>query len=311
MKVVFAGTPAFALPTLQALLEAGHTVLAVYTQPDRPAGRGRRIAAAPVKEFARRRALRLSQPERLGEHESAELRALAPEVIVVVAYGLILPPAILTIPRHGCLNVHASLLPRWRGAAPIARAIEAGDRETGVCIMQMETGLDTGPILGEARVSIEDNDTAATLQERLAPLGAQLLVSTLRRLERGAVHAVPQDATRACYAPKLRKDEGVLDWSRPAIALQRKVRAFNPWPVTTTMWNGRRLRLWEAAPVVSPTGTPHAAPGVVLAVDEAGIHVATGDGVLTLTRLQVEGGKVLSANEFANGYRMRAGDRLG
>jgi methionyl-tRNA formyltransferase len=308
MNLIFAGTPAFAVPALEALMRAGHRIRAVYTQPDRPAGRGRKLAASPVKQCAQTHGLEIRQPETISGEEKT-LRADVPDAMIVIAYGLLLPPPILAIPRHGCINVHASLLPRWRGAAPIPRAIEAGDSETGVSIMQMEAGLDTGPVLAEARTPIHATDTARTLHDRLALLGAETLVATLERLAHGGVTPQPQDNAGASYAKKLSKEEARLDWTRPAAVLHRQIRAFNPWPVTSTTWRGKTLRLWEAGPLEAQ----HAAgvPGTIVQADAAGIRVLTGDGILTLTRLQAEGGKILAAGEFLNGHKLTAGDRLG
>ncbi|MHB8534364.1 MAG: methionyl-tRNA formyltransferase [Sulfuricaulis sp.] len=308
MKLIFAGTPTFAVPALEALLHAGHAIHAVYTQPDRPAGRGRRLTASAVKECAQGHGLEIRQPLKLVGEEN-RLRADAPDALIVIAYGLLLPVSVLTIPRDGGINVHASLLPRWRGAAPIPRAIEAGDDVTGVSIMQMEAGLDTGPVLAEARTSILNSDTALTLHDRLAHLGAETLVATLERGARGETQARAQNETQACYARKLRKDESPLDWTRPTVDLHRKVRAFNPWPVASTAWHGRTLRIWEAAPAVKNI-TP-GPPGTIVQADPSGIQVHTGDGVLTLTRLQAQGGKILAAGDFLNGHPLAAGDRLG
>lgn len=309
MRLVFAGTPAFALPTLEALLAARHDVVAVYTQPDRPAGRGRRLAQSVIKHWALAHSLSVRQPLTL-EGAVDELAALKPDTLVVVAYGLLLPPAVLALPRYGCLNVHASLLPRWRGAAPIARAIEAGDREAGVTIMQMEAGLDTGPMLAQATVPILDSDTAATLEARLAPLGAGLMVRTLELLARGEVEPRAQDEAAATYAPKLRKSEALIDWSQPAEHLHRKVRAYNPYPVASTLLRGELLRLWEVGPM-EPASPPKAAPGSVLMAGPEGICVQAGRGTLVVTRLQLAGGKVLAARDFLNGTRLTAGERLG
>ncbi|HSD95855.1 MAG TPA: methionyl-tRNA formyltransferase [Sulfuricaulis sp.] len=308
MNLIFAGTPPFAVASLEALLRAGHVIRAVYTQPDRPAGRGRKLMASAVKQCAEKYGIEIRQPEKIAG-EKDRLRADAPEAMIVIAYGLLLPESILAIPRYGCINVHASLLPRWRGAAPIPRAIEAGDADTGVSIMQMEAGLDTGPVLAEARLSINDNDTAQTLQDRLAPLGANTLVSALERLARGEIRPQPQDASRACYAKKLRKEESALDWTQPAAVLHRKIRALVPWPVASTTWRGKTLRLWEAGPLVQKN-TP-GVPGMVVQADAGGVAVLTGEGVLTITRLQAEGGKILTVGEFLNGHPLAAGDRLG
>ena len=308
MNLIFAGTPQFAVPSLEALRRAGHDVSAVYTQPDRPAGRGRKLTASPVKLCAQKLGLTIRQPDKLIGEEN-RLRADAPDAMIVIAYGLLLPPTVLAIPRYGCINVHASLLPRWRGAAPIPRAIEAGDEVTGVSIMQMEAGLDTGPVLAEARIPIQATDTAQTLHNRLAQLGADTLVATLERLVRAEAKPQAQDEARACYARKLRKDESPLDWKLPAMVLHRKVRALDPWPVASTTWRGKTLRIWEAVPVVGNIAP--GAPGTIMQADNSGIQVVTGDGVLILKRLQPEGGKILAAGDFLNGHRLAAGEHLG
>lgn len=309
MRVIFAGTPAFALPTLDALVSAGHSIAAVYTQPDRAAGRGQRIARSPVKEYALTRDIPVKQPTTLrgSADEIAHLRA---DAMVVVAYGLILPPDVLRIPHLGCLNVHASLLPRWRGAAPIARAIEAGDAETGISIMLMEPGLDTGPVLATAREPIRSTDTAAALEARLARLGGNLLVPTLDRYVRGELRSQPQDSNRACYAPKLQKGESPIDWNEGAVVLHRRIRAMNPWPVASTVFRGNVLRVWEVGEL-DLTRQVDAAPGEIMRADAEGIWVQTGKGLLSLTRLQSAGGKVLSAREFANGTRLSASECFG
>ncbi len=306
MNLVFAGTPAFAVPSLKALTDAGHRVLAVYTQPDRAAGRGQKLTESAVKRAAHELGLPVRQPARLDAAVADELRALAPDILIVIAYGQMLPPAVLSIPRVGCINVHASLLPRWRGAAPIERAIEAGDAITGVSIMQMEAGLDTGPVFAQAETRITDTDTAATLHDRLSVLGARVLVDTLAR---GDIAAQTQDNAQACYAKKLRKQEAIMDWSQPATVLHRRIRAFLPRPVACTTFRGTPMRLWGVGPLESaPTAS---APGTLIAVEPDGLHVATGAGTLCLTQLQLEGGKVLSAHEFANGQRPAVGERLG
>jgi len=308
MNLIFAGTPAFAVPALDALGHAGHVILAVYTQPDRPAGRGRQLTASPVKQCAAKYGFEIRQPEKLHGQEQ-RLCDDAPDAMIVIAYGLLLPSTILAIPRHGCINVHASLLPRWRGAAPIPRAIEAGDSITGVSIMQMEAGLDTGPVLARAPIPITDIDTAQTLHDRLARLGAATLISTLERMTRGEIMPSPQDPTHACYALKLRKEEAPIDWRQPAAVLHRKIRALNPWPVAGTVWRGQTLRLWEVGPLEKQRAADTA--GTIVQADAAGVRVFTGDGVLNVTRLQVQGGKSLAAGDFLNGHRLAAGDRLG
>jgi len=309
MDIVFAGTPAFAVPSLAALLDASHSILAVYTQPDRPAGRGRKHTPSPIKQYATTHVLDCHQPAKL-DQALDQLRRWQPDVMVVIAYGQILPASILAIPRYGCLNVHASLLPRWRGAAPIPRAIEAGDSETGISIIQMDAGLDTGAVLAQTSTPIYSSDTAQTLHDRLAELGAQALVATLEQLACGEIHPRPQDEARACYAHKLAKGEAPIDWSQPAQVLHRKIRAFNPWPVATTRFRDRILRLWEIGdePDTTTTNMP---PGTVVVADSGGIRVQTGRGILVLTRLQAPGGHPLSARDFLNGHRLVAGDRLG
>ena len=310
MNLVFAGTPEFAVPVLEALLDAGHTILAVYTQPDRPAGRGRKLGMSAVKEFALARGLRVHQPMTLKpESEVETLHALKPDALIVIAYGLILPQSILAIPEYGCINVHASLLPRWRGAAPIQRAIEAGDDITGVTIMQMDAGLDTGAMLALAATPIHAHDTAASLHDRLAEIGASLLVTTLARLVRGEITPQAQDSTLATYASKLKKEEARIDWNADAESLARRVRAFNPWPVAHTTLDGQTLRLWQAQPEnKAEAGQP---PGTVLGADAEGVRVQCADGVLRITRLQLEGGKVLEAQAFLNGRPLPAGTVLG
>ena len=298
LRVVYAGTAEFALPALAALAAAGHPIVAAYTQPDRPAGRGRAPAPSPVKLAALARGIPVRQPDSLHD-AAAELEALAPDVIVVAAYGLLLPPAVLAVPRFGCVNVHASLLPRWRGAAPIQRALLAGDTETGVCIMRMEAGLDTGPVYACERVPIGARDTAAALGARLAVAGARLLVTTLAALESGAAVATPQAATGLSYAHKLDKREALIDWSAPAVQLDRQVRAFVPWPVAQTGWRGAQLRVHEAVPLPAVPAVP-AAPGTILAATAQGLDVATGDGVLRLVRVQCAGRRVVTAREFAS-----------
>ena len=306
MNLVFAGTPEFAVPALRALLDAGHTIRAVYTQPDRPAGRGRMLAMSPVKQYALARGLEVRQPTTLRtEAEAERLRALAPDAMIVIAYGLILPKSILAIPRHGCINVHASLLPRWRGAAPIQRAIEAGDPVTGITIMQMDEGLDTGPMLARAETPIDATDTGASLHDRLSEIGGRLLVETLAC---GAIAPEPQDSAHATYAPKLKKEEALLDWQADAAALARRVRAFNPWPVAHTTLDGQKLRIWGAQ---AETGGGRDTPGTVLTTGTDGIRVQCGHGVLCITRLQLEGGKTLDAHAFLNGRLRPAGARLG
>ena len=302
MRIVFAGTPDFAVPALRAVLDRGE-VVAVYTQPDRPAGRGRGVQASPVKIEALARGIDVLQPETLRTQVSRDaLRALKPDLMVVVAYGLLLPPKILEIPRHGCWNVHASLLPRWRGAAPIQRAIEAGDRETGVCLMQMEQGLDTGPVLLCQKTPVGADETAGQLHDRLARLGAQTLSDGLGLLRAGIKPvAIPQPTDdRVAYAHKLEKTEAKLDWTQPADVLARKVRAFNPWPMAEAMLEGERVRIHAARPMALMHKLP---PGRLLLAGKTGLDVACGEGALRITMLQREGGRAITAADWVNARR--------
>ncbi|WP_394538569.1 methionyl-tRNA formyltransferase [Lysobacter enzymogenes] len=301
MRIVFAGTPEFAVPALRAAAQYNE-VVAVYTQPDRPAGRGREMALSPVKREALLRGIPVLQPENFKPAVSRKaLRALEPDLMVVVAYGLILPQSVLDIPVHGCWNLHASLLPRWRGAAPIQRAIEAGDEETGVCLMRMEKGLDTGPVLIANDTEIGANETGGQLHDRLADIGAQVLRDGLGLLRVGLV---PQPYTQpeqgVTYAHKLDKAEARLDWSRPATELANKVRAFNPWPMADALLAGERVRVHGAVALPLAHG---AEPGTVLLAGRDGIDVACGDGALRIRVLQREGGKAITAADYLNGRR--------
>ena len=301
MKIVFAGTPDFAVPSLLAAASRGE-VAAVYTQPDRPAGRGRGLTASPVKREATRLGIPVLQPESLkGELMGDVMRQIAPDLIVVVAYGLMLPRSILAIPRHGCWNVHASLLPRWRGAAPIQRAIEAGDTETGVCLMQMEAGLDTGPVMLSQQTPIGAEETGGQLHDRLAELGAQILADGLGLLRAGMrPQGIAQPVEGVTYAHKLEKSEAQLDWSQPAEMLARKVRAFEPWPVAEAMVAGERLRIHGA---IAIDLNHNAAPGALLAASRQGIDIACAQGALRLRVIQREGGKAITAADYLNARR--------
>ncbi|MFO7594080.1 MAG: methionyl-tRNA formyltransferase [Pseudomonadota bacterium] len=298
LNIVYAGTPDFAAVALQALIESRHNVVAVYTQPDRPAGRGRKLKAGPVKTLAQKHGIEVHQPESLkSPEEQAILAELKPDVMVVAAYGLILPEAVLNIPPMGCLNIHASLLPRWRGAAPIQRAILAGDKETGVTIMQMDEGLDTGDMLYTLSTAITADDTAATLHDRLAELGGKAILEALDALQSGGLTAQKQEDSQACYAKKLHKSEASIDWDQPATRIAAQVAAFNPWPVAQTAYQGDTLRLWEARAIDESTDRP---PGSVIRAGKQGIDIAAGEGVLRILRLQRPGGKPQTAADFIN-----------
>ncbi len=309
MRIVYAGTPDFAVPALEALIASPHEVVAVYTQPDRPAGRGRKLRASPVKLVAEAAGIPVVQPVSLKEADAqAELAAFEPDLMVVAAYGLLLPPAVLETPRHGCINIHASLLPRWRGAAPIHRAILAGDRETGITIMQMDEGLDTGDMLLKRAVPIAARETTGTLHDRLATLGAEALLEVLPAIESGSVSAEAQDDAQSCYAAKLQKAEAAIDWSRPVVEIDRQIRAFDPWPVAQTRLADGMLRIYAAEP---EHGAVRGKPGEVVAEDpRRGVAVQAGDGLLWVTRLQLPGGKPLDAATFLNG-RSLLGQHLG
>ncbi|MEZ5531394.1 MAG: methionyl-tRNA formyltransferase [Steroidobacteraceae bacterium] len=303
MRVAFAGTPGFAVPPLRALA-SHHTIVGVLTQPDRPAGRGRALTASAVKHEALAHGWPVAQPASLRAAEDrAELAAWRPDVLVVVAYGLILPQAVLDLPRHGCINVHASLLPRWRGAAPIQRAILAGDTETGVAIMRMEAGLDTGPVYETRRVPIGLHTTAGELHDELAALGAAALIDVLAAIDSGAARASPQPTEGVTYAAKITKAEARIDWQASATAIDRQVRAFNPWPVAETRFDGEPLRVLRAR-VDQASRAPQAAPGTVLGVDAAGVRVACGAGVLVLESVQRAGRRPVAAFDFALGVSL-------
>jgi methionyl-tRNA formyltransferase len=302
LRLVFAGTPEFSVPPLKALLDGPDRLLAVYTQPDRPAGRGRQLQMSPVKQRALEAGVEVRQPLNFkAADERARLAELRPDLMIVVAYGLILPQAVLDIPRFGCWNLHASLLPRWRGAAPIQRAIEAGDAETGVDLMQMERGLDTGPVLLERRTPIAADDTGGSLHDRLAMMGAEVLVDGLDRLRRGETPCPrPQPADGVIYAHKLDKAEARLDFSLPAAVLERRVRAFDPWPICDCVLAGERLRVHAAEAIAGRAGQT---PGAIVAAGPAGIDIACAEGVLRLTRVQREGGRAQSVADYLNARR--------
>lgn len=305
MKLIFAGTPEFAATALAALIEAGHDIALVLTQPDRPAGRGMQLHASPVKQLALQHGIEVFQPLSLKKDAEArqKVAAIGADAMIVAAYGLILPQEVLDMPRLGCLNIHASLLPRWRGAAPIQRAIQAGDTETGVCIMQMEAGLDTGPVLARVSTPIGPEDTAASLHDRLAQLGARLMADTLPHLP---LPAETQPEAGVTYAAKIEKAEALLDWQRSATELDRHIRAFNPFPAAQTTLQGNPVKVWAAHPVPG-----QGEPGTVLAVDKQGITVACGEGALCLSELQKAGGKRLQAAQFLAGNSIKANESFG
>lgn len=301
LSVIFAGTPEFSVPALEALVASRHRVVAVYTQPDRPAGRGQQVAMSAVKQCALKHQLPVEQPQTLKDPAAVErLAQWSADLMVVVAYGLLLPKNVLDTPRLGCVNIHASLLPRWRGAAPIQRAIQAGDKESGVTIMQMDVGLDTGPMLLERVTPIAARETAETLHDRLSSLGAEAVLEAIEALVAGTAQPREQPKEGATYAAKIKKEEALIDWSKSAIDIDRHVRAFNPWPIAETRWNGQQLRVWEASPIDKQTS---AAPGTVVATSGDGIEVATGDGTLQLTRVQAAGRKAMPAADFLRAHR--------
>jgi methionyl-tRNA formyltransferase len=304
LKLGFAGTPDFAVPALD-LLAAKHRICAVFTQPDRPAGRGRLLHMSPVKRRALDLGLTVHQPATFKSPEVVEmLRAAGVDALVVVAYGLILPVAVLSVPTWGCINIHASLLPRWRGAAPIQRALLAGDAMTGVTIMRMEAGLDTGPMLISRSTDIGPTDTAKTLHDRLANMGAELIDESLRAMSSGLIREVAQPAEGVTYAAKIDKSEALIHWQQSAEHIDRQIRAFNPWPVAQTQLNGQQLRVWDAEAIAAPGLGRESIPGTVLSATHEGIDVLCGRGILRILRLQLAGRKPLAAAQFLQGQRL-------
>jgi methionyl-tRNA formyltransferase len=301
LSLIFAGTPEFSVPALEALVASRHRVLAVYTQPDRPAGRGQQVTMSAVKQCALNHQLPVEQPQTLRDPAAVErLAQYQADLMIVVAYGLLLPKTVLDTPRLGCVNIHASLLPRWRGAAPIQRAIQAGDKESGVTIMQMDVGLDTGPMLLERVTPIDARETGESLHDRLSTLGAEAVLEAIEAIAAGTAKPVNQPKDGATYAAKIKKEEALIDWSKPAVDIDRHVRAFNPWPIAETRWNGQQLRVWEATPLDKKSS---AAPGTVVATSSEGIEVATGNGTLQLTRVQAAGRKAMPAADFLRAHR--------
>ena len=303
MKLIFAGTPEFAAQALRAIVAAGHDVAMVLTQPDRPAGRGMSLQPSAVKKVALENGIEVFQPLTLRDAEAqAKVAAVGAEVMVVAAYGLMLPQVVLDMPRFGCINIHGSLLPRWRGAAPIQRALLAGDVETGVCIMQMEAGLDTGPVLLRGAFPINASDTTATLHDRLAELGARLIVEALGKLP---LPAEPQPADDVTYAHKIEKAEALIDWSKSAAELDRHIRAFNPFPGAQALFGGQTVKLWQATPVAGDGEI-----GTILAVDRSSVVIACGEGALAVSELQKAGGKRLPVQQFLAGHPLKVGDHF-
>lgn len=310
LRIVFAGTPDFAAASLEALIGSEHEVIAVYTQPDRPAGRGRKLTPSPVKVLAEKNSIAVYQP--LNFKDAADRKQLAdlrPDLMVVAAYGLLLPSDVLLTPEFGCINVHASLLPRWRGAAPIHRAVIDGDKESGITIMQMDEGLDTGDMLLKMSCPIKPEDTSGSLHDKLADLGAEALIESLRQLQEGTLTAEPQNNDLANYANKLSKAEGLIDWNRPAEALERQVKGLNPWPVAYAELNGERVRIWNAEVTEQSSDMK---PGTIISADKSGLQVATGSGVLDITRAQLAGGKQLPISALLNARQdlLRPGNRF-
>lgn len=312
MRVIFAGTPDFAATHLQAILEDDrYQLVAIYTQPDRPAGRGKKITQSPVKKLALANDIQLEQPASLTDIKTQETIArLEADVLIVVAYGLILPQAVLDIPRLGCINVHGSILPKWRGAAPIQRAIEAGDRETGVTVMQMDVGLDTGPMLTTSQCTIDDKETSASLYSKLAVLGAQALINTLEKMRSGTAVGIAQDSTQSSYADKIAKQESLIDWSASVTEIERRVRAFNPFPAAYSLVNGQRIKIWLAS---ADSRDYHGVPGEILSADDDGLLVKCGNGALLISTIQLAG---KSKMYVAEALKSRAslfspGNRLG
>ncbi|WES68923.1 methionyl-tRNA formyltransferase [Superficieibacter sp. HKU1] len=301
LRIIFAGTPDFAARHLDALLSSEHQIVGVFTQPDRPAGRGKKLMPSPVKVLAEKKGLPVFQPASLRPQDNQQLVAdLNADIMVVVAYGLILPKAVLEMPRLGCINVHGSLLPRWRGAAPIQRSLWAGDSETGVTIMQMDVGLDTGDMLYKLSCPITAEDTSATLYDKLAQLGPQGLIETLRQLAEGRAQPQVQDEVLATYAEKLTKEESRIDWSLSACELERCIRAFNPWPMSYLIIDEQPVKVWKASVLDRQS---NAAPGTIIDATKQGIQVATGEGVLNLESLQPAGKKAMSAQDLLNSRR--------
>ncbi len=309
MKIIFLGTSGFACPSLENLLNSSHEVLAVVTQPDRPSGRGRRLSPPPVKPVAAAKSIPVFQPEKVREPSAtANLKSLAPDIMVVVAYGQILSKSVLAVAPRGCVNVHGSLLPKYRGAAPIVRAILAGEKKTGVTTMFLDEGMDTGPVLLKAETEIGPEDTAGTLHDRLALMGAELLMETLRGIEEGTIGPQPQDHSQATYAAKITKEEEEIHWTRPARDLFNLIRGFDPWPGAFSFWDGKRIKLFRPVLIEGEAGEQ---PGTVVQSTPEGVVIAAGGGSLRIREVQLENRPRMGVVEFLRGYPLRAGARLG
>lgn len=313
LRIIFAGTPEFSVAPLQALLDSEHEVIAVYTQPDRPAGRGRKLTASPVKQLAEKYDIAVYQPQSLKDEEAQQaLKTLDADIMIVVAYGLILPQVVLDMPKLGCLNIHASLLPRWRGAAPIQRAIESGDKETGVTIMQMNAGLDTGDMLSKITTEITVEDSAQSLHDRLSIIGCEALLNTLQEIEQQTVKAEVQDETLVTYAEKMHKEEALIDWQQPALKIVRKIQAFNPWPVAFTKFEDKSLRIWQARLLTAEEQVEFEPkinaktnlPGLVIALSKSGLIIHAGDQPICVQQLQPAGKKAMAAYDFAQARKL-------
>ena len=320
MGIVFMGTPDFSVPALKALVEAGHQVIAVVTQPDKPKGRGKEVQMTPVKIQAMEYGIPVSQPAKVREASFVEvLKGLEADVYVVIAFGQILPKAVLELPKYGCINIHASLLPKYRGAAPIQWCVIDGERETGITTMMMDVGLDTGDMLEKAVIPIEEKETGGSLHDKLSMAGGDLILSTLKKLEEGTLVRTPQTDEGTCYAKMLTKSLGDIDWNQGAVSIERLIRGLNPWPSAYTMWNGKTIKIWaadviagrEAADFLSESGVPAetgTAPGTVVCSDKRGLVVSTGGGLLSIRELQMEGKKRMDTPAFLRGYPIPAGD---
>ncbi|MDR1057444.1 MAG: methionyl-tRNA formyltransferase [Coxiellaceae bacterium] len=304
MKVIFTGTPLFALPALQILLNSSHTICAVYTQPDRPAGRGQKSTASPVKKLALEYNLPLYQPPSLKDPTvQKQLYDLNADILIDVAYGLLLPEAILTAPKFGCINIHPSLLPRWRGAAPIQRAIMAGDTTTGVTIIKIDIGLDTGDIYKQVTLPIDDIDTTETLSQKAAVIGAKLLIEVLIEITTGKAKTIPQNNKQTTYANKISKEEGKIDWHKSAKEIERMIRAFIPWPIAYTESSSKYIRIWQVKVITNLEILPNTTPGTIIHADKNSINIATGDGILSLLKIQLPGKKPMLTKDILNAYK--------